>query len=103
MASCAAFGRAIAIVALTLTGPVLAATDETPPLSPAQIALFETDHLKAIRHAERLEYRYRREASEAGGGYDDRVDLDVRPREDGGKNVWVDFLSGERHRPYPPL
>jgi len=79
-----------------------------PPLSPAQIALFESDHLKNIQHPDRLEYRFSREAGsdaldKAGGGYVDRVELDLRPRDDSKKDVWVVFLSGEHHVPFPPL
>jgi hypothetical protein len=84
-----------------------AAENEAPPLSQAQIALFESDHLGGIGHAERLEYRFAREAAAATpddiGSYTDRVDLDVRPGADGGKDVWTDFLSAERHVPFPPL
>lgn len=84
-----------------------AADDDSRLLSPAQIALFESDHLGSIRQAERLEYRFTREAVAANpddsGSYTDRVDIDVRPRADGGKDVWTDFLSAERHVPFPPL
>jgi len=73
----------------------------------AQIALFESDHLGGIHQAERLEYRFAREAAGANAGevgsYTDRVDIDVRPRADGGKDVWTDFLSAEHHVPFPPL
>lgn len=98
---------AILLSALTIVGASMAVGGDDGPLSPAQIVLFETNHLKSIQEAERLEYRFVREAgSESGGraaGYSDRVDLDVRPRQDGSKNVWVDFLSGEHHVPFPPL
>src|SRR5882724_2541576 len=44
--------------------PVASAADEDArPLSSAQIALFESDHLGGIRQAERLEYRFAREAA----------------------------------------
>jgi hypothetical protein len=84
-------------------------TVDTRPLSPAQIALFESDHLKGIQHPDRLEYRFLREAGsgstdQAGSGsFTDRIDLDVRPRDDQKKDVWVDFLTGERHMPFPPM
>jgi hypothetical protein len=84
-----------------------AADDDPRPLSAAQIALFESDHLGGIRQAERLEYRFARETAAANpddvGSYTDRVDIDVRPRADGGKDVWTDFLTAERHVPFPPL
>ncbi len=77
------------------------------PLSPAQITLFESDHLHGIDSAERLEYRFDQRAGEATedpkANFTDRVDVDVRPRSDGAKDVWIDFLSGEHHMPFPPL
>jgi hypothetical protein len=90
------------IAFLLLAGPALAA-DEVPPLSPVQIALFESDHLKNIERPERLEYRFSRATPAGTGNYVDRIALDVRPRPDGSKDLWVDFLSGERHRDFPPL
>jgi hypothetical protein len=100
------FGAALCALLLSLSESP-AAENDARPLSPAQVALFETDHLGSIRQAERLEYRFAREAEAAKpddiGSYTDRVDLDVRPREDGGKDVWTDFLSAERHVPFPPL
>jgi hypothetical protein len=98
----------LALGATILQGSGVSADDnDTRPLSPAQIALFESDHLGGIRQAERLEYRFAREAAAATpddvGSYTDRVDIDVRPRADGGKDVWTDFLSAERHVPFPPL
>jgi len=91
-----------------IAGAVTAAlADETPPLSPAQVALFESDHLKSIDQPERLEYRFRRESTTTGtdptAPYSDKVDLDVRPRDDGKKDIWVDFLTGDHHKPFPPL
>jgi hypothetical protein len=98
----------LALCATILPAPrPAAADDDTRPLSPAQIALFESDHLGSIQRAERLEYRFARETAAAGademGSYTDRVDIDVRPRADGGKDVWTDFLTAERHVPFPPL
>ena len=58
------------------------AADDTRPLSPAQIALFESDHLRGIEHPARLEYRFRREAAVDTSGpaasFVDRVDLRSR-------------------------
>ncbi|HTZ78427.1 MAG TPA: hypothetical protein VMC10_10980 [Stellaceae bacterium] len=96
----------LAVLPIVGMSAAAAADDAPPSLSPAQIALFESDHLKGIEHPERLEYRYRRESTTTGSpdaAFSDRVDLDVRPREDGKKDVWVDFLSGNRHQPFPPL
>lgn len=89
------------LAALCLAGPVRA--EETPPLSPAQIALFETDHLHGISRAERLEYKFEHAGAAAGDAYSDAVNLDVRPRGDGAKDIWVEFLTGKRRMPFPPL
>lgn len=100
------FGLALCATISSASG-TYAADNDTRPLSPAQIALFESDHLSGIHKAERLEYRFAREAAAASaddvGSYTDRVDIDVRPRTDGGKDVWTDFLSAERHVPFPPV
>jgi hypothetical protein len=92
----------LAVLALAAPGGAARAQD-APPLSPAQVALFESDHMAQINRPERLEYRFSREAADPAGDYTDRVWLDVRPRSDGLKDIWVDFLSGERHRPFAPL
>jgi hypothetical protein len=87
----------------TLPAAPIFAADDAPPLSPAQVALFETDHLKAIHEAERLQYRFDHQTAKSGDAYSDQVNLDVRPRDDGAKDVWVEFLTGARHIPFPPL
>jgi hypothetical protein len=76
---------------------------DSRPLSPAQLALFETDHLKMIERAQRLDYRFTRETSDTPAGIADRVALDLRPRNDGSKDIFANFLSGERHKSFPPL
>src|ERR1700736_6275095 len=68
----------LALCATILQGSGVSAEDnDTRPLSPAQIALFESDHLGGIQQAERLEYRFAREAAAATpddvGSYTDRV------------------------------
>jgi hypothetical protein len=100
----------IAFFASAMVAAASSRADETDtrPLSPAQIALFESDHLKNIGQPERLEYRFNRNTEgdakdKAGGSYADRVDLDVRPRADRKKDIWVDFLSGEHNMPFPPV
>src|SRR5689334_21109422 len=80
--------------------PVAAfAGDEAPPLSPAQVALFESDHLHSIDAAERLQYRFDHEASALADVYVDQINLDVRPRADGAKDLWVEFLTGKHRVP----
>src|SRR6266852_5126009 len=86
---------------MLLAADCFAADNDTRPLSPAQIALFESDHLGSIRRAERLEYRFARETSARSDDIDsftDRIEIDVRPRTgSSGKDVWTDFLSAEHH------
>jgi hypothetical protein len=82
---------------------VEAGAEDARPLSPAQVALFETDHLGAIGKAERLQYRYDHAAADGAEAYVDQVNLDVRPRGDGAKDVWVEFLTGKRRVEFPPL
>ena len=51
----------------------------------------------------RLEYSFRREAADAADSYRDRVDVDVRPRGDGAKDIWTEFLTGDNRLAAPPL
>jgi hypothetical protein len=87
---------------VALTAPAFA-DGTAPPLSPAQITLFETDHLRSIDGAERLQYRFDHEAPGAADTYVDRINLDVRPRPDGAKDLWVEFLTGKHRVPFPPV
>jgi hypothetical protein len=93
-----------AILVAALAGPA-GAVDEPPdprPLSPAQIALFESDHMHGVEGRAALSYAFRHEEAGDAKDYADHVSLDVRPRSDGKKDVWIDFLTGDHHVPYPP-
>ena len=71
------------------------------PLSPAQIALFETPHLQNVGQAETLRYQFVRQGPD---GFTDNVALHVRQiHPDGTKDLSFDFLTGERRVPYPEL
>jgi hypothetical protein len=108
------FGRARAgmraIGGLLLAGLLLAAApapaqpSEQPgeePLSPAQILLFETPHLKSIEHPVTLEYSFHRVGP---GAFDDRVLERIGPiHPDGTKYVSIDFLSGDHHQFFPAV
>jgi hypothetical protein len=79
-----------------------AARADDRPLSPAQIALFETNHLRDIAKPVVLEYAFRHVGG-AEGDFDDKVTADIRSiHEDGRKDVWVDFLTGAHHVNFPP-
>lgn len=80
--------------------PSSRAADERP-LSAAQIALFESDHLGAIRHPATLDYAFRHDGSEP---YEDTVAIVLRQvHDDGSKDVSVEFLSGEHRMEFSPV
>jgi hypothetical protein len=92
-------GLAAAAALMFAAAPVAAAD---PPLSPAQIALFETDHLKDIHHPVVLDYRFHHHGGSAGD-HDDKVSAEIRDiRQDGSKDVSIVFLSGDRRTELPP-
>jgi hypothetical protein len=93
---------AAALCAATLLSAAADDAPDTRSLSPAQIALFESDHLQGITEHAKLRYAFRHDEGDPAQNYTDRVELDVRPDSDGKKDVWVDFLSGDHHVPFPP-
>lgn len=75
------------------------ATVDSRPLSPAQVALFMTPHMKNVVHPETLQYHFTRSGQ---NGFEDTVSeriTTVHP--DGTKAVSFDFLSGEHHKAFP--
>ena len=92
---------ASALLAALAASPAYAAdpAPAQPPLSLAQMMLFMTPHMKNVDHPETLQYRFTREGP---GAFTDTVTehvVTVHP--DGTKLVSFDFLTGDRHRPYP--
>jgi hypothetical protein len=92
------------IAAASLFGAAKAVADEArAAMSPAQIALFETPHLAALRPPLRLDYEFRR--IEAGGeAILDSIRLELRATADaaGCCDVTPQFLTGPRAIRYPP-
>jgi hypothetical protein len=86
--------------------PILSAEgrgEDARPLSPAQIALFESNHLSAISHPVTLDYVFRHDI-DGPEGFTDRVEIEVKDvRPDGGKDITVEFLTGDRHKYFPPV
>jgi len=81
--------------------PLLCAAD-SPPLSDAQLLLFETPHLAALHAPLRLDYAFRRE-EDGRDPVDDSIRLAVMPGAEPGRfNVAVDFFTGARAIQYPP-
>jgi hypothetical protein len=91
---------AILVPALAQTAPALSGPEEDRrPLSPAQIALFETPHLRNVARPETLHYTYRRVGP---AGFTDTVAVHVQEvNSDGTKNLTFDYLSGPRRVLFP--
>ncbi len=93
-----------AMVLASLCGPARAdeaLREDTRPLSPAQLALFETPHLRNVEHPETLDYGFVREGP---AGFTDRVAVHVRRvNPDGTKNLTFDYLTGEHQVKFPEL
>ncbi|HUZ62827.1 MAG TPA: hypothetical protein VMU82_03845 [Acetobacteraceae bacterium] len=71
----------------------------TPPLSPAQIDLFETPHLHNIRQPVTLDYSYIRTGP--GAFTDSIAERIVKIHKDGSKEVAFKFLTGPHFVFYP--
>lgn len=92
---------AMALSCLCGTARAQAPSDDLRPLSPAQVALFETPHLRNVDHPETLDYGFTREGP---AGFTDKVALHVRQvNPDGTKSVAFDYLTGERRVSFPEL
>ena len=74
---------------------------QAQPVSSAEILLFETDHLHAVKVPAILVYEFRK-ASNVETGFVDKVQLDLADRQ-GGRHAALHFLSGERQREVPAL
>lgn len=75
--------------------------DDTRPLSAAQIALFETPHLRNVDHALTLAYGFVRDGE---AGFSDRVAVHIRRvNADGTKDLAFDYLTGDRQVRFPEL
>ena len=91
----------LASLALAGSLPGSVGAQQALPLSPAQVALFETPHLDGIRAPIRLDYVFRRE-EEGRETVEDRITLEIRAvNPDGRHDVHPEFLTGERRIPYP--
>src|SRR6185312_15277228 len=92
---CGVAARLIGVALVAMVWSAARAEDERP-LSPAQIALFESNHLKEITRPAVLDYSFQHRGGE-DGDFEDKVSADIRTvHEDGKKDVWVDFLTGKR-------
>lgn len=75
--------------------------EDTRPLSPAQVALFETPHLRNVDRPETLDYGFVRDGA---AGFTDKIAMHVRRvNPDGSKNLAFDYLTGDRQVKFPEL
>ena len=75
--------------------------EDTRPLSPAQVALFETPHLRNIDGVRTLGYGFVRDGA---AGFTDKVTVHIRRvNPDGTKNLAFDYLTGDRQVKLPEL
>jgi hypothetical protein len=92
------------IITLVTVIPAAAQNAEQPdtrPLSPAQIALFETPHLHNISAPITLEYRFLHSGPD---GFADTVSERIQKiNPDTTKYVTFNFLTGDRHVPFPAV
>ena len=97
--ACAA---AAILLAATLTARAQTApAQDERPLSPAQVELFETPHLRDLKQGETLDYAFVRQGANP---FTDRVTMRVEQvNPDGTKDLSFDFLGGDRHMDYPEL
>jgi hypothetical protein len=86
-------------VACALVAALAAAGAPAQPVAPAEVLLFETDHLAGLRAPAALVYDFRGHDAAA---FTDTVRLDLAPQ-GSGTRATVKFLSGERQQPLPPL
>lgn len=75
--------------------------EDTRPLSPAQVLLFETPHLQNVAQAGTLTYAYVRDGA---APVSDTVAVHVRKvNPDGSKDLTFDYLTGPRRVVFPEL
>ncbi len=75
--------------------------EDTRPLSPAQVALFETPHLRNVEHAETLDYGFVRDGA---AGFADKIAIHIRKvNADGTKSLSFDYLTGDHQISFPEL
>jgi hypothetical protein len=86
-------------VACALTGALVMAAACAQPVAPAEVLLFETDHLASLQTPVALVYDFRGHDTAA---FTDTVRLDLAPQ-GSGTRATVKFLSGERQQALPPL
>ncbi|MDY7545702.1 hypothetical protein RGU75_05575 [Glaciimonas sp. CA11.2] len=95
-------------MSVSLAAPAETAATSRPSapvqeISPAEVMLFQTDHLKNIRMPVDLTYAYRK-VNESGSAVDDQIHVDVtKINPDGSSTVSLRFLTGTRKLEIPKV
>lgn len=94
---CLSHGTTIAALVLAAPGPAGAGDP-----SPAEVALFMTDHLGRLAAPARLNYAFTRRGT-LEPAFSDDVEVHIEAAPDGRRSVLTRCLSGERQVQLPPL
>ncbi len=71
------------------------------PLSPAQVALFDTPHLSNVTGPETLHYAFQQVGP---AGFTDTILVHIKAiNSDGSKDLSFDYLTGPHHVAFPPI
>lgn len=89
------------VAALVPVGTIAQPAEDNRPLSAAQLALFESPHLRNVDRVGTLGYHFVREGPAA---YSDRIAVHIRQvNPNGTKNLAFDYLTGDRQVRFPEL
>jgi len=91
-------GKLAVLAVLAVLGPGLV---QAQPVSPAEVLLFETDHLARTKAPAVLSYDFRK-LSNIEPGFTDTVELELA-KQNGHMHARLRFLSGARKRELPDL
>lgn len=98
---CSAAQAALLVLGLSTPATAQPAEPDTRPLSPAQLALFETPHLSNVEKPETLLYTIARTGV---APYNDTIAVHVKSlNTDGTKDLCFDYQTGEHHVRFPEL
>ncbi|MDH3638098.1 MAG: hypothetical protein OES09_06485 [Gammaproteobacteria bacterium] len=88
---------------LSLTCLVSAYAQAKEEFSRANQILFDTDHLESISEPTTLHYSFKKTAAD-GSGFNDTIDVRItRVKEDGSKDVRLEYFTGDRRRYAPEV
>lgn len=88
-------------IVISVANITTAGAAEDRPLSPAQMALFDTPHLSNVTRPETLSYDYARVGPDA---FADKILVEIKQiNPDGTKDLTFDYLTGAHHVAFPAI